>query len=50
MKGTRGGRESTRKIFEMGARSRQRNARLHSEERVQEEYAGSESGQKSGKV
>jgi hypothetical protein len=42
--------ESARKIFEMGARSRQRNARLHSEERVQEEYAGSESGQKSGKV
>jgi hypothetical protein len=39
--------ESARKIFEMGARS---NARLHSDERVQEEYAGSESGQKSGKV
>jgi hypothetical protein len=35
--GTRGGRESARKIFEMGARSGQRNARLHSERRVQEE-------------
>jgi hypothetical protein len=31
MDGTRGGRGSSRKIFKMGARSRQRNARLHSE-------------------
>jgi hypothetical protein len=35
--GTRGGRESSRKIFEMDARSGQRNGRLHSERRVQEE-------------
>jgi hypothetical protein len=34
--GTRGGRASARKIFDMGARSGQRNARLHSEGRVQE--------------
>jgi hypothetical protein len=33
MEGIRRGRESTRKIFERGARSGQRNARLHSEER-----------------
>jgi hypothetical protein len=33
MEGTRRGRESVRKIFEMGARSGQRNARLHSEEK-----------------
>jgi hypothetical protein len=32
-----GGRESARKIFEMGVRSGQRNDRLHSEGRVQEE-------------
>jgi hypothetical protein len=31
MEGTRRGRESTRKIFERGARSGQRNARLDSE-------------------
>jgi hypothetical protein len=37
MEGTRGDRESARKIFERGARSGQRNARLHSEGRVQEE-------------
>jgi hypothetical protein len=37
MEGTRGGRESTRKIFERGVRSGQRNARLHNERRVQEE-------------
>jgi hypothetical protein len=44
MKGTGRGRESTRKIFERGARSGQRkNARLHSEGRVQEEEAESES-------
>jgi hypothetical protein len=35
MEGTRRGRESTRKIFEKGARSGQRNARLHSEGIVQ---------------
>jgi hypothetical protein len=37
MKGTRGGRESARKIFEMSARSGQGNVRLRSEERLQEE-------------
>jgi hypothetical protein len=37
MKGTRRGRKSARKIFEKGARSGERNARLHSEGRVQEE-------------
>jgi hypothetical protein len=37
MEGTRGGKESARKIFEMGAGSGQINARLHSERRVQEE-------------
>jgi hypothetical protein len=37
MERTRRGRESARKIFERGARSGQRNARLHSEGRVQEE-------------
>jgi hypothetical protein len=35
MEGTRGGKESLRKIFEMGARWR--NARLRGEGRVQEE-------------
>jgi hypothetical protein len=34
MEGTRGDRESARKIFERGARSGQRNARLHSEGRL----------------
>jgi hypothetical protein len=34
MEGIRRGRESARKIFERGARSRRRNARLHSEGRV----------------
>jgi hypothetical protein len=34
MEGTRIGRESARKIFERGARSGQRNVRLHSEGRV----------------
>jgi hypothetical protein len=34
MEGTRRGRESARKIFERGARSGQRNAKLHSEGRV----------------
>jgi hypothetical protein len=34
MEGTRRGRESARKIFEKGARSGQRNPRLHSEARV----------------
>jgi hypothetical protein len=34
MEGTRRCRESARKIFERGARSGQRNSRLHSEERV----------------
>jgi hypothetical protein len=37
MEGTRRGRESARKILERGARSGQRNARLHSEGRLQEE-------------
>jgi hypothetical protein len=50
MEGTRGGRDSARKIFEMGFRSEQRNARLHSEGRVQEEKTESESGKESGKV
>jgi hypothetical protein len=35
--GTRRGRESARKIFERDARSGQRNARLHSEGRIQKE-------------
>jgi hypothetical protein len=47
MEGTGGGGESTREIFEMGARSGQRNTRVHSEGRVQAE---SESGKDSGKV
>jgi hypothetical protein len=34
MEGTRGGRKSARKIFEVGARSGQRNARLQSGKRV----------------
>jgi hypothetical protein len=34
MEGTRRGRESARKIFERGARSGERSARLHSEGRV----------------
>jgi hypothetical protein len=46
IEGTRRGRESARKIFEMGARSGQRNARL----RVKEEQGESESGKESGKV
>jgi hypothetical protein len=37
MEGTRRDRESARKIFERGDRSGQRNARLHSEGRVEEE-------------
>jgi hypothetical protein len=38
MEGIRRGRNSARKIFEIGARSGQRNARLqHSERRMQEE-------------
>jgi hypothetical protein len=50
MEGTRAGRESARKIFEMGARSGQRNARLHSERRVHEEQAECESGKENDKV
>jgi hypothetical protein len=46
MEGTR----SARKIFELGTRSGQRNARLRSAGRVQEEQAESESGKESGKV
>jgi hypothetical protein len=46
IEGTRRGRESAGKIFEMGARSGQRNARL----RVKEEQGESESGKESGKV
>jgi hypothetical protein len=34
---TRRGKESARKIFEMGPRSEQRNGRLHSKGRVQDE-------------
>jgi hypothetical protein len=37
MEETKRGRESARKIFERGARNGQRNAKLHSEGRVQEE-------------
>jgi hypothetical protein len=37
MERTRRGRESARKIFERDARSGQRNARLHSEGRIQKE-------------
>jgi hypothetical protein len=50
MEGITEGRESAWKIFEMGARSGQRNARLHSLGRVQEELAESERGKESGKV
>jgi hypothetical protein len=50
MEGTGGGGESAREIFEMGARSGQRNTRVYSEGRVQEEEVESESGKKSGKV
>jgi hypothetical protein len=45
-----GGGESAREIFEMGARSGQSNTRVHSEGRMQEEQAESESGKESGKV
>jgi hypothetical protein len=37
MEGTRESRETARKIFEMGARSGQKNTRVHSEGRVQKE-------------
>jgi hypothetical protein len=50
MEGTGGGGESAREIFEMGARSGERNTKVHSEGRVQEEQAESESGKESGKV
>jgi hypothetical protein len=50
MEGTGEGGESAREIFEMGARSGERNARIHSEGRVQEEQAESESGKESSKV
>jgi hypothetical protein len=50
MEGTRRGRESARKIFERGARSGQSNTRVHSEGRVQEEQAESESGKERCKV
>jgi hypothetical protein len=50
MEGTRGGGENVRKIFEMGARSGQRNARLRSEGRVQEEQPESEREEETGKV
>jgi hypothetical protein len=50
MERTRGGRENARKIIEMGARSGQRNARLHSNGRVQKEQTESESGKENGKV
>jgi hypothetical protein len=42
MEGTGGGGESAREIFEMGARRGQRNTGVHSEGRVQEEQAESE--------
>jgi hypothetical protein len=44
MEGTGGGGESAREIFEMGAKSGQRYTRVHSERRVEEEKAESESG------
>jgi hypothetical protein len=44
------GGESAREIFQMGARSGQRNTRVHREGRVQEEQAESERGKESGKV
>jgi hypothetical protein len=44
MERTGAGRESAREIFEMGARSGQRNTRVHSEGRVQEEQVESDSG------
>jgi hypothetical protein len=50
MERTRGGRENARKIIGMGARSGQRNARLHSKGRVQKEQTESESGKENGKV
>jgi hypothetical protein len=50
MEGTGGGGESAREIFEMDARSGQRNTRVHSEGRLQKEHAESESGKESGKV
>jgi hypothetical protein len=49
MEGTRRGRESARKIFEMGARSGQRNAKLLSEGRVQEEQAERKAGKRTAK-
>jgi hypothetical protein len=49
VEGTRRGRESAKEIFERGARSEQRNDRLHSEGRVQEEQAESESGKRAAK-
>ncbi|KAH0814781.1 hypothetical protein GEV33_008010 [Tenebrio molitor] len=49
MEGTGGGGESAREIFEMGAKSGQRNTRVHSEGRLQEEQVESESGKESGK-
>jgi hypothetical protein len=37
IEGTRGDRENAREIFEKGARNGERNARIDSERRVQEE-------------
>jgi hypothetical protein len=42
--------EGARKIFEIAAKSEQRNARLCSERRLQEEQAESESEKECGKV
>jgi hypothetical protein len=49
MEGTRRSKESTRKIFERGVRSEQRSTRVHSEGRVQEEQAESESRKETAK-
>jgi chemotaxis receptor (MCP) glutamine deamidase CheD len=49
MEGTRRGRESARKIFEMGARSGQTDAKLLSEGRVEEEQAERKAGKTTAK-
>ncbi|KAJ3621160.1 hypothetical protein MTP99_003325 [Tenebrio molitor] len=49
MEGTRRDKESTRKIFEREVRTEQRNTRLHSEGRVEEEQAESESRKETAK-
>jgi hypothetical protein len=47
---TRGGKESARKIFEMGARSGQRNTRLHSEGRVYRNMLKVKAGKRAAKL